>query len=674
MQPRLRFFLVLSALVFALAIGALADESNVRIVRLSYVNGQVQLDRDGNSGLDDAFLNMPLANGAELVTQEDGYAEVEFEAGTTVRLVPNSDLHFRRLGLDDGNKLSVLEVMGGTAYFNVRHEGHDEFHVLINGQDLLVPKSSRFRVVMRQDDAQVSVLSGELQLFSGDELKIKKNQTLSFDFRGTGNPFVSDTIETLAYDAWNQEREGYTGRYVASGSYLGYSSGFSYGWSDLNYFGSFIDVAGYGSCWRPYGFDQYWDPYMDGAWVWYPGWGYTWVSGYPWGWAPYRYGRWIFIGGYGWVWQPGHRWNSWYAYSPVYNPPSGYHHHRPPDHPPVYHPPIVAGGGGGHPHPGQPGSGEPRPRGRRPLDGDRDDIVVVGRGPFSGNGNGLPGRGGQTGGSANASGNVTAGGAVTGGATNGGRTNGAQSGGRPLPVAITPGVLPNREAVIEQLRRVHGEDLGVRGNVGARSEINAGTGVTAPAGTGATVSGSTGVQTGTGGATGNSGVTSGSGGTQTPPQVVITPSRPQYGSGNVGQEQKQHDHVTPTPRPLYQPPTPTTTPQQNTTTTTSGTTSTGSISTGSGSTGSGSTGSGYHGGGSAGSGGSSGWHPSGSSGGSSTGSSSSGSTSHGGGSTGSTGSTGSSGGSHSTGNSGGSHSSSSSSGSHTSSSSTHDPK
>jgi hypothetical protein len=311
MQPRLRYVLVLGALLFALAIGAFADESNVRIVRLSYVTGQVDLDRDGTSGLDAAFLNMPLANGAELVTEDDGYAEVEFESGTTVRMTPRADLHFRRLGLDDGYKVSTLELVDGTVYFNVKHEGRDEFHVLVNGQELRVPKSSRFRIVMRPDGAQVSVFNGELRLVGDDDVKIKKGQTLSFDFRGPGQPFVSDSIDTLAYDAWNEEREGYTGRYVASGSYLGYSSGFSYGWQDLNYFGSFFDVAGYGSCWRPYGYDQNWDPYMDGAWVWYPGWGYTWVSGYPWGWAPYRYGRWIWAGGYGWVWQPGHRWNSW---------------------------------------------------------------------------------------------------------------------------------------------------------------------------------------------------------------------------------------------------------------------------------------------------------------------------------------------------------------------------
>src|SRR5215469_4645070 len=56
--------------------------------------------------------------------------------------------------------------------------------------------------------------------------------------------------------------------------------------------------------------------FTDGAWAWYPGYGYTFVSAYPWGWMPYRYGNWMFVPGFGWMWQPGY-WTSWNAV-PVY--------------------------------------------------------------------------------------------------------------------------------------------------------------------------------------------------------------------------------------------------------------------------------------------------------------------------------------------------------------------
>src|SRR5438874_2905444 len=98
MRPRLGQVLVLGALVCTLAAGALAQvDSNARIVRLSFVQGDVRMDRPGAEGLDTAFLNMPVIEGSRVTTGDDGFAELEFETGGTVRLTPNSDLNVREL-------------------------------------------------------------------------------------------------------------------------------------------------------------------------------------------------------------------------------------------------------------------------------------------------------------------------------------------------------------------------------------------------------------------------------------------------------------------------------------------------------------------------------------------------------------------------------------------------
>src|SRR5262249_54241945 len=92
-------------------------ESKVRIVRLSEVQGTVQMDR--GDGFEKAFLNMPLIESARLKTGADGRAEVEFEDGSALRLAPGSEVVFTRLALgDDGEKLSVVELNSGTAYVN----------------------------------------------------------------------------------------------------------------------------------------------------------------------------------------------------------------------------------------------------------------------------------------------------------------------------------------------------------------------------------------------------------------------------------------------------------------------------------------------------------------------------------------------------------------------------
>jgi hypothetical protein len=82
-----------------------------------------------------------------------------------------------------------------------------------------------------------------------------------------------------------------------------------------------MNVAGYGNVWQPYFVGSNWSPFQDGAWAFYPGAGYMWVSGYPWGWMPYRYGNWAFMNGIGWFWQPGFA-NSYYAFPQVLNAPT----------------------------------------------------------------------------------------------------------------------------------------------------------------------------------------------------------------------------------------------------------------------------------------------------------------------------------------------------------------
>jgi hypothetical protein len=77
----------------------------------------------------------------------------------------------------------------------------------------------------------------------------------------------------------------------------------------MMYYGGFGNFGGCGSMWRPYFASAGWDPYSNGAWAWYQGAGYSWVSPYPWGWTPYHFGSWSYCSGAGWGWRPGGSWN-----------------------------------------------------------------------------------------------------------------------------------------------------------------------------------------------------------------------------------------------------------------------------------------------------------------------------------------------------------------------------
>ena len=189
------------------------------------------------------------------------------------------------------------------------------------------PDNTEFRVSTTNQRIELAVYKGEVKVPSATkEIKVKKNETLALDGADLSQETVAKGISTDPYDAWNHERDQYRDMY-ASTSYSsgsGFSPAYSYGYADLNYYGNYFYAPGWGLMWQPFGIGAGWSPFMDGAWMWYPGPGYMWVSSYPWGWMPYRYGAWNFVPGFGWAWSPGRTWNHWAPYTPVRTAPAGY--------------------------------------------------------------------------------------------------------------------------------------------------------------------------------------------------------------------------------------------------------------------------------------------------------------------------------------------------------------
>jgi hypothetical protein len=92
------------------------SHSKIRIVRLSEVKGEVQLDRQTGKGFEPAMGNLPVVEGEKLKTG-NGVAELEFEDNSTVRVAQDSMVEFPRLEmLPGGAKASTMTVLQGTVY------------------------------------------------------------------------------------------------------------------------------------------------------------------------------------------------------------------------------------------------------------------------------------------------------------------------------------------------------------------------------------------------------------------------------------------------------------------------------------------------------------------------------------------------------------------------------
>jgi Family of unknown function (DUF6600)/FecR protein len=326
-----RGFFALASVAFAavaLLTPASFADSNARIVRLSDVEGSVQIDRNTGHGFEKAVQNMPITQGVRLESGMTGRAEVEFENGSVLRLAEESSVEFSNLSLrSSGDQVTEIRLGEGHVYLNFRHKGDSEFRIWAGNRAIDFNKDVRARLIVDRGQVEIAVFKGEIKIQGPTETaKIKKNETLTLDLADGARYELAKGVSRYPADDYNEERDQYLEQYASTSHD---NSPYAYGYSDLNRYGSFFYVPGYGNVWRPAGFSQSWDPFNDGYWALYPGSGYVWVSGYQWGWTPYRFGSWTFVPTYGWCWQPGH-WNNWNTGVNVHNPPAGWRNPSPP--------------------------------------------------------------------------------------------------------------------------------------------------------------------------------------------------------------------------------------------------------------------------------------------------------------------------------------------------------
>jgi hypothetical protein len=324
-RPNFTLSSVLSTLVvFCLAASLpLIADSHVRIVRLSFIAGGVQISNSSGQH-QNAIVNQPIAEGMNLRTSDDGRAEVEFEDGSTLRLVPDSAVDFPQLALQDsGVKLSTIVVTRGTAYVNFVGTKDNNFALAFGNERVSLEHQAHLRIDLEENGSSLAVFKGLVEVNGpSGSVEVKKKQTVAFEATGNGQYKVAKNVQEEPWDEWDDQQNEYHTRYAMK-SYNDYSP-FAYGTTDLAYYGDFFNYPGYGMMWQPFFCGAGWDPFMNGAWSFYPGFGYSWVSAYPWGWTPFHYGSWAFLPGRGWAWQPGGAWHPVYTQLTVVNAPRGF--------------------------------------------------------------------------------------------------------------------------------------------------------------------------------------------------------------------------------------------------------------------------------------------------------------------------------------------------------------
>jgi len=338
--------LTLGALALAPALRADdAAPAAARAVRLSSVDGQVQIAQGNQVLADGAVANTPLFEGTRLVTADDGRAEIQFEDGSVVRLSPNSALTLTVLRGAGPNSQAEITLEGGLGYFELQ-SGPQPGAMSVRFGDSVATASgfTVLRINMDNAPGELSVFSGNAHLERGSALAVDLHggESVALSANDVTRYTLNESIEPDSWDSWNSDRDQVLTSESAAktGATSNYAQSGNPAWNDLDANGNWYNVPGQGNIWSPYDASNAgWDPYGNGNWMNSPGYGYTWVSDNSWGYLPYSCGLWSWYDSFGWGWAPGIGGCSpWWGGGVYYGPNigSGYGGYRPPTRP---HPP-----------------------------------------------------------------------------------------------------------------------------------------------------------------------------------------------------------------------------------------------------------------------------------------------------------------------------------------------
>ncbi len=291
-----------------LALGAWAQtDAGNGVARVSFLRGDVTIERGDSGDLTEAAINAPLVTGDRILTGPGSRAEVQFDYAHFVRLAPNAEVRMQELKPER----YLIAVAAGTVSFS-RVEDYDS-EVEVNTPSISVrpARKGNYRVSVFPDGTtEITVRDGQAEIYSPNGVqRLGKNQTMLV--RGDAASPEFQTVAELRkddFDEWNRDRDRMIRRSEAY-QYVDRSIPGAY---DLDAYGGWVNVAPYGYVWRPR-VAVGWAPYRAGRWAWADYYGWTWVSSDPWGWAPYHYGRWFNSPGVGWCWWPGGRMRHYYS-------------------------------------------------------------------------------------------------------------------------------------------------------------------------------------------------------------------------------------------------------------------------------------------------------------------------------------------------------------------------
>ncbi len=289
----LKHMLILSILV----VPAVAFSDDLNMVRISLIEGDVQVLIQDTTDWTAGVVNLPLNEGDRMWVPDRSRAELQLQRGVYIRADEDTALDILTVTQDSAQ----FYLDSGHLYINNRRGGIRTAQIDTPISSIRSYDNSIMMVDVSEDGiTEVSVLKGYVFAESrAGATRVAAGNTLTI--RGESTADIAPLGSPDEWERWNMDRDRTLTAWGESSRYLPdelheYSSDF-----DEN--GRWLYVADYGYVWTPTMVAAGWAPYTTGRWIWIRG-NYVWIDYDPWGWVPCHYGRWVFVSPYGWSWVP----------------------------------------------------------------------------------------------------------------------------------------------------------------------------------------------------------------------------------------------------------------------------------------------------------------------------------------------------------------------------------
>jgi len=290
--------LMLATVLLLVPVYALS--ANLGYMRISLIEGDVQIKTPDAGDWGYASINTPLAEGDQVWAPQGGRVELQLNSGTYIRLSENSALQILSMDKDS----SQFYLSQGNAYFY--YDAPRGSVIQVDTPDASTRAFDRaiFRIDMsdQYQYTDVAVYKGFVETENEvGKTRINAGQMVSLGQNTNGE--LAPMGPSDDWETWNKTRNDRIFARRDGGSRYLPAELRSYSY-DFDSYGRWVQVPDYGYVWTPtVVVGARWSPYRDGRWIWRGG-DYVWVASEPWGWAPYHYGRWSFGVNLGWFWVP----------------------------------------------------------------------------------------------------------------------------------------------------------------------------------------------------------------------------------------------------------------------------------------------------------------------------------------------------------------------------------